>query len=753
MARRRRQKKQRPARLKYQVSPGYVTRVISEKVKRRMRKSAVKEALKARTQLPWAIRKLHEAVTTFDPVELVMTISGWAMYVAVGGDHVRDRSFLPDVQQADVEFLLGLMACVPADEWGRGIARPEVIQHVLDALMIARQAFAAVRMNQIGVSRNEEQRAVLALQERMRLHTQIVRNWGYYDSVVGLSLELYSALDGDLLATSGFRCSDVIKIYRSLGELRQEQYSERMNRMRHVMLADTAEAAVHAYYREYPHLDGTPEEFIERMPDDVGPRDVQTMLMAHSDFRMSELAYISVEKTSERTGIAADVVYKVLASTTAVPEAQGDEAIDRIFLDNPVWEFSGLQSDDRFVIPVPQIFFSHVHKVMNRIFKEAELLSLLEERRAEFLEERVEKLFRGAFPSATFFPGHKWTWEKAQYETDLVVVADRVVITVEAKSGALTSQGLRGAPDRLKKHVRDLIGKPAEQSFRFEAVMRAAAAGDRNAVPVTEQLGINASDIDTVIRLSVTLDDFSPIASLEHELKTAGWLDGGVLLAPTMGVADLACVLDVLEKPAVVLHYLRLRYRLQKRVTILGDELDCLGSYIAGGLIVPHGMEHPLLQIVGQSEAVDRYFIGRSAGLDIVKPQRFMPPWFASLLDCLNTQGRPGWSTVALAVLSGLDEQAAADIQARMDDLRVTVPLTREKDNHLCCSVWVPMDEHDDPVIYYVFAEQDFDVRYERAESLAAQILEQTGRLRCVLIGRMIEDWDSPYSFYVIASA
>lgn len=751
MTKRRRRKAKFPKRLKELSPDAYVTKVIDAKQKRRILKESIKAAEKAEKQLPLLTRSLRQLIATVNPVEVIMTIAGWALFTGVSETEVRERSCLPDVQQADVELFQGLMASISLEDWGHRIAGPEVVQRAIDDLVAVRRAFATFRMTVLGKDRNEQESAAIALQERMRLHTQIVRNWSYLDRVMAVIEDLYGPLDGCLLEAVGFRATDVITIYRSLCGLREEQYSARWKRMHKVMSVPTISEAVYAYYREHPNLQDSPDVFIANIPSGVEREAVLSRLMAHSDYVITELALISVDEVAQMTGLEPDVVERVLAATCLAPIGQNEDALERLFLDGPAWAWPGLRCGDDFVIPAPQLFFSHVHQVMGRLLKDANLTKQLELRRAEFLEEELERQFRGAFPGATLLPGRTWKWQGEQYETDLIVIVDRTLIIGEAKSGVLTLKGLRGAPDRLKKHVQDLVGAPARQSGRLEAIARAAALGDIEACQVVDSLGLNVVDLDTIIRVSVTLEDFSVIASLENELKAAGWLDADVLLAPTMSIADLACVFELLEMPALILHYLRERYRLQKRFTILGDELDCLGSYVSHGLALPHGNHKAHLQIMGESAPVDQYFIGKHAGLDVPKPRRGFPPWFTSLLQCLHDRARPGWTTVALAVLSGLDAQSATGLEESMEKLRQTVPFTHTDEKHICSLVWVPAEATDDLVVYYVFAQTDHASRYERAQATAAEQMERTGRSRCIVIGRMVEGWGEPYSFFMIA--
>ena len=47
-------------------------------------------------------------------------------------------------------------------------------------------------------------------------------------------------------------------------------------------------------------------------------------------------------------------------------------------------------------------------------------------------------------------------------------------------------------------------------------------------------------------------------------------------LAPTLNIADFACVTDILDVPGISIHYFVERERFQKAVEVVADELDLL---------------------------------------------------------------------------------------------------------------------------------------------------------------------------------
>lgn len=185
----------------------------------------------------------------------------------------------------------------------------------------------------------------------------------------------------------------------------------------------------------------------------------------------------------------------------------------------------------------------------------------------------------------------------------------------------MSASALRGAPDALKQHVKKLIVEPAEQSARLSDIVKLAGNGDTKAIAVTNSLAIDSHMIDTVVRISVTLDDLCVLSSAEYELKRADWFPNDLKMPPTLNLAELQVCADILSDPLHFLHYFAARERLQGATPIFGYEMDYLGLYLQCGLDLPELMSGDRSGIiVGMSSAIDRYYLSRDTGSPVAKP-------------------------------------------------------------------------------------------------------------------------------------
>ncbi|MCL7714070.1 hypothetical protein [Stenotrophomonas mori] len=687
------------------------------------------------------------------PLHIIATIASYGLQVGVTDKGASSDGMLKDMQQHHIEMLQALALTLPYAEWGDAPAPPQVIQEVIDETKEFTEAFRNRRLVAIEEGRDDQQRVVLALQERLREHTQVVRNWGHFSAVVRISKELYCALDQDLLDHFGFSASDLIDVSNALLTAYQARANARFTLLREIFRARTTETLVRDFYAKYPGVTGDSEEFLAHIPAGVTTEMVGYRLLAHADIALVKLGIADVDELATLSARPPEVVERVLARLSIAPGELDATKAESFFLSNPVWTAPGLHIRGEYYFPAPQAIFSHVFSIMNALARDAGLKDKLEKRRAAFLEDKVGEIVGAALPAAKISKNVKWKSDGNLYETDLLCLFDRVALIVEAKSAALTPQGLRGAPDRIKRHVRDLVVAPAEQSYRLEQIIAQAKSGDPVSREIVSGLGLDADDVDTVIRISVTLDDFSTLCSAEKQLKAANWAPADLRLAPTMNLADFEVVSEILDEPAHFLHYLTERERVQKHIEIFGDELDYLGFYLETGFNVAALYEGgAALVITGMSRSIDHYYASLDAGVQVPKPEPKIHSRLKRIVREIRRRNAKRWTTMALGLLSMGSVEEQRRIFAELDKLKWSVCKAYRDPEHPCSLVISPPSHCAAYIIFYVYPDALSSRRHDTVSHLAAKAFEQRARERCIVIGKKVEDWERPYQYVGIAT-
>jgi len=715
----------------------------------------LKAAMRHRAQaalndFPAILESVKDLLRQHDPIGIMSCFAIYGGLTTIGSKSGPDRKLLKDIQQHHAEQLQAIMLTIPVDQWGKLPVVPKTMQAVFDSLPQLTDTFFLRRMLDADKVTDEQELAVLQLQDLVRFKTMGVRNWGYFSEVVRISKELYGAIDAAFAAQHGFSCTDLIEVMTCTVSEFERRQTEHFDRLRKVLRGRSPSQIFRLYFRHVPGLSGSAEEMLAALPG-IDADAAKAAVMGHYDLRLADCVRFKPDELAALSGRTPQVVERILRAISLAPAALSEMRTEYIFLGNPIWSAPTIDLGEAFFVPMPHAVFSHIHRIMERLVGVANLKEMLEKTRAGYLQHKLEAVLRSALPSATITPGANWKIDDQQFETDVMVVLDRTIIAVEAKSNRLTAEGLRGAPARVKRHVQDLVLDPSIQSQRLKDLIIKAQSGDATSSATVKSLGIDPGIVDHVIRLSVTLDDLSVLSAAEGELKRVGWVPLDHQLAPTVTIADLLCVTDILDKPLLMLHYFAERTHIQKAFNLLGDELDFLGLYLETGFNLGAPDEKVLFSPSGMSGPIDRYYTSRDASIPQLKPRPKLTSLFTRIIDRLNDRRPPGWTTAGLYLLSAASPAEQRRLEHSLDKLRKMVRKNFRVPTHINSVHIQPPQQHKARVGFYLFPEQLRSNHKRAMEQICTETLTHDRVEMVVLFGRSTEKWDLPYEAVVFA--
>ncbi len=696
-------------------------------------------------ELPTLLDRLSNLLSLCYPPHLIAVIAGWGLRSPLGPDGVSGKTMIEGVQQHHVEFLQALALTLPAAQWGRRPAEPEEMQQAIDLTLEVTAAVSGQRLLASEGITDKQQVLVLMLQDRLRTHTQMVRNWARYSEILRILKGLFAPLDPSLRAKLGFGALDVIAVAEQTVVAIEAQVGARFVLLKDIFRAPTIRQLVEDFFARFPGVAGDPQDFLDALDPDEPLESIRARLMFHADRWLVVNSVAPVAKIAESANVSQEHARTILDRLSLSPGELVGKDLAQLFLANPVWQRPGVKTGEEYFFAIPQTVVSFLDQILKALCEESGAKVALESRRAVYLEEEAARIFEVALPGARVRPGLEWTWEEVGYETDILVQLDRALLIVEAKSAALTPQGLRGAPDRVRRHVRQLIVDPSEQSARLANIIAAAKGGDAAALAVTTGLELEPATLDTVIRISVTLDDLSILASSERELKGAGWVDTNMGLATTLSVADLACVADMLTHPAQFLDYFHERARLQKSADFIGFELDYLGLYLQTGFHLEEADGYERISIVGMSETIDLYFQNLDIGHPGKRPEPALAPLFEAILTKIEGRALEGWTTLSLDILRAVPPGRQYACVKQLEKIGAEVarrPGDTDVENVL---VLLPSEPGRAVVLFYIHAEATRELRNWAIAGVVSRTLEETGLERCVFLSRSVGAWDQPF--------
>ncbi|NEU80458.1 hypothetical protein [Nostoc sp. UIC 10630] len=683
-------------------------------------------------------------------VNLLHLISVLAVYgLSVGMTNTGKTSKKKNstVHQAHVELIQALALRSPFSEHSYEPVSPEQVQEIWDLLVSLDITFNLKRLVQIKKATTEEKKAILTLQEWLRLHTSIVRNWGYIRRVISISKRLYLYLDPLFKKSVGLEATSLIDVFDYLVEHVEQVINERFQKIRSVFKARTIEQAIKIYYEVY-QLSGSVDEAIAFLKERGATlEEVRFLILSHTDLFFTELFSFSSAELASSINLEPVDVECALSRLSYQFGDLNDSNPEHFFLGNPVWTKPLIKlPTNSYFCAAPQLFFSFIFQTLDSLLPAEELKrEVQDKRRPKFLEDEVKKLFMQAFPQAVFKQNFKWKDSNIEYESDFLLQIDSYLIIVEAKSGAVSRYALRGAPESAKNDIQELLVNPAIQSKRFSDKIKELKT--QQIYPEAfKKLNFDLNAIQNIIRLSVTLEDFATLQSQVSKLRDTGWLDKEFSAAPTIALADLEVVFDILTSASEKIHYLVRRTELEENMQYIGDELDLLGFYLETGFNLGKAEFDPReLIISGMSKKIDEYYVALEHEITRNKPSLELIKWWKDIQIRIEQRHPYRWLEVAVMLLNvSLSDQRKAEKEFK----RITKNVKKNwyKPGHIN-SIIINLPQRCDNIALLAFRERQKDQRHDLMQNLASKVFSETNAERCLVIGVNIDDQDwYPYS-------
>ncbi len=686
-----------------------------------------------------------------DPITLISVIAGYSLAKGVTSKGVQSTEKADDTHQFHIEVLQALFLQIKKSEVGLMPIVPEVVQQIIDELKSLGYSFSSSRFSSDQISNSKETSAIQKLQEIVRLNTQAVRNWGHFSQVNELSYELYSYFDKALLEREGISVTQIFDVFNFMLSSIELSLNKRFNELSDLKKCKNTKELIHKYFELIERPENEAENYLKNSGyGKLSKKKTFFLMMAHYDLRMSDYFIFRSKDISEALNISVDQVTKICdIFSLSIGELQGFNS-NYILLDNPVWEkpITKLE-DNKYFCPVPQLFFSFILSSLNG-YIESVVKEDLHDRRANYLEDKINKIVNRRFPDASTVVGVKWNYEGTIYETDLITFIDSYAIIIEAKSHKITKPANRGAPDRLKRHIKEVLIEPSIQSKRFKTYLETISKNPELGIELKKQLPVDLSGINKVIRVSVSLEAFSTLQTNLGQINDTGWIPEEYESCPTMTLADFETVFDILEHPVQIIHYLTQRTELEKKVTIVGDELDFLGLYFTTLLNMNSLKEEDgEFMISGMSEPIDRYYNSRDHGVEVVKPKPQTSKLFKNIFLKLEERSTPRWSEIGV-ILNMFTPDDQVRLESSIRKYSKIVNRTWEKEGHTNTIVVIPAEHSDLSLAFLLYKNGNSNHRDKFIQGASELGLDPEHVKNCLVIAKNIDDDTLPYHFIAL---
>jgi hypothetical protein len=698
--------------------------------------------------------QLRSSILETDPTQLLSTAALYGLYQGAGTnrDYTEERPYT----QAIVELLQSVCLMHREDSYQPCPAFHESIFAALDLCKECSQAFAMMRMGSLADASQEERRAWLTVEEA-RMHTQVMRNWGYPQHMRKIVRELLTPLEQEFQKVIGIGPVNYLELTDKISNLTSNRIMKWGEWTRPMFEGQSLRKTVSTFLR----LTGQNDEHLEKIYKDIqskpGPTDAKRFrLISYFHQYLPDCFTFAIEELARM-----------------VPESIKPNEL-RATLDSLAFKFGDLASENpehlvmqskirkrplikleagHYFAPVQGLLNSFLMEVVESWTKsDSKLKDRYHKRRAVYLETSLKEMLDGAFRNCLIKTGTYWfdAEDTKEYENDCLVVCGPLALVFEAKSESVDDVAKRGGSKTLADHYESLVDDPAEQAARLAELLEKGTETRSFKTKMDGEYELDLSKIKRAICVSVTLD-WMPASSLcWKKLVESGMVTGKSRPAINLSLADLMVVLEVLDTPSKRIHYFWRRTEWELNVTYLADELDLLVYYLSEGLLVPRlqDEENSALMLHGNSDELHRHYMAEWAGDEPPSrlPRRILTEWWSAILERVESIGSRGCWDIA-CVLLDLDYQRQQQFE---EQFATVVDKVKLEGNDCGLNGLITHANHTESigaVVAFAYRDLDKEERNGRALELAAQAQSDSGAVRVVVIGKDVNSTDEPYSF------
>lgn len=714
-----------------------------------VRKALIESGKNKVIEFPKLIEEMQSNLRSKDPLSTIAILATYGLTGTVSHDGEMTSGYKGEAfNQSHVELAQALCLQMAKSDFSSASTSPDTIQQLFDLLPDLSHAFSAKRFIELENERSEEDQATLSIQEELRLHTQMVRNWSFVSRVRDLVKRLCAPIDDLFVRIAGVSASNLIDIFTHLLQRNESFLNNRIERLSTVLRKSSVTGMIDAYYEANPNFEDSKEGMHTfATVNGISLNEMKSIVLSHSDQSLCDAYVFDAKTLAAETGINEASIASALHLLSLGFGDLKNKETEHLFLDNPVWIKPLIRLDaDQYFCAMPQVFFSFIFPILTNLLEvDKSALEKYRVRRAEFLESEICALFEKAFPGCEIAPGYKWKMDDKVYENDLLVRVDSHLIIVEAKSHSISWKALRGDPKRARRHVDEILLDPSLQSLRLANRVNGVIS-DRDAIDsLLPSCPISLELVNTVLRLSVTMEDFATFQTTLHHAKSAGWIPPDHPIAPCMLVSDLAMVFDILESTPHKIHYIKRRADLESHSRYKGDELDLLGLYLQTGFNLGESEYDTTFTLLGMSSSIDSYYNALEQGIRRKKPGPKITQWWRDICTKIERRNFHQWSDAA-NILLNVSHEDQETLKAKFKQITKNVHKNWRIPNHNCAVVMIPHKRRTDAIAIMAFKQRDYDKRYQRMENVAADTLESLHVDRCLVIANNIDEGHYPYS-------
>lgn len=334
-----------------------------------------------------------------------------------------------------------------------------------------------------------------------------------------------------------------------------------------------------------------------------------------------------------------------------------DAPLDRnIIFTRPIID----NEDGNYFCPIPLLLYDW-HSIFptfldDNIRNHTSIAERYKELKTSYVENKIEECFLRIFPRQTVFKNLKYKYQGKELEVDGLIAYDNKIFLIEGKSGALTESARRGAPERLRSDLRDLVAKAYEQGKRtIDYVKSTSNAEFRDKKgKVMFRIDSSSEELEFFV-INVTLVTLRGWATSLKDLDVLGLFSNNEY-PWSVSTFDLDIIARHIRSPSFMIHYLEQRLKAQnENIFKAFSELEYLGWYLRYGNFYRPQINGKKPDFVMMDASIgefdDCYLYGKDP------PKLNIDPDTLEIIGILEELCKKGYSTISSRLLDLYKEQ------------------------------------------------------------------------------------------------
>lgn len=292
-----------------------------------------------------------------------------------------------------------------------------------------------------------------------------------------------------------------------------------------------------------------------------------------------------------------------------------------------------------------------------------------EKNRKNYLEQETLRLLGNTLRHAQMYGGLEYEVVEngvaKKTELDGLIVYDTTLFLIEAKAGSFSFSARRGSKDRIKRDLKELLGKAHSQAVRAKRYIEDTDS-PTFVTGEGKRVTIDKGKFWRTFMVTVTLEPMDTFNAVLHEVARAGVLEEAELpWAVSLDILRVICEMN--EFPTQLVHYLQRRLRVNEfRKFRASDELDWFGLYLARGLYFENDErfdEADFVHFGSFSTPFDDYYLYETGvrKAPVAKPTQPMPKLLRDIILELDGRGGSYGHSEAILRLLSLNDKGRND--------------------------------------------------------------------------------------------